>query len=62
MRELSAKELLELSAVSREDMAQFDHKDDWNVPCLYIHEAQTLVHQKVMAVLSAMNLETVTEK
>jgi len=52
--ELSAKELLELSKVSREDMAQFDHKDDWNVHCLYLHEAQVLVHQKVMAVVAAM--------
>lgn len=41
--------IFEATRVTKEEMAGFDHRDDWNVPALYIHEVQVLVDQKVAA-------------
>lgn len=39
--------IFEATRVTRAEMESFDHRDDWNVPALYIHEVQALVDQKV---------------
>lgn len=41
--------IFEATRITREEMESFGHRDDWNVPALYIHEVQALVDQKVAA-------------
>jgi len=50
VEKMNLSHFLELSKVTRQDMAQFHHCDDWGVHCLYLHEAQEPVHQKVMEI------------
>ena len=41
--------IFEATRVTKAEMASFDHRDEWNVPALYLFEVQVLVDQKVAA-------------
>ena len=43
--------IFEATRVTRAEMESFDHRDEWNVPALYLFEVQALVDQKVAAVV-----------
>ena len=46
--------IFEATRVTRAEMESFDHRDEWNVPALYLFEVQVLVDQKVAAVRLAL--------